>query len=581
SLAHEYGGGAFVVADGSACFSHFDDQRIYRIGTAGAIDALTSAVHMRYADAAVDVRRQRLVAVREDHSGSGEAINTLVAIDLVDGTERVLASGHDFYSNPRPSPDGSRLAWLTWDHPDMPWDGTALWVADVADDGTCGEPRLVAGGRSESIFQPSWSPDGVLHFVADRTGWWNLYREREGRIEALCPLSAEFGEPQWSFGQTTYGFDGRGRIVCTYLDRGRSHLGIVDLGGGDIQVVETPFEAIRELKVGADFVVFIGGSPTLAESLIRLDLGTRDWVVIRTTSDRQADPVQASRAESITYPSAAGRVGHAYFYAPRNARFEGPADERPPLLVVTHGGPTGATTPTFRWAMQFWTERGFAVIDVNYGGSTGFGRAYRELLKGQWGIVDVEDAIHAARFMAERGDVDPKRIAIRGASAGGYTTLAALTFHEFFVAGGSHYGIGDLEALARDTHKFESRYLDSLIGPYPEQQALYRERSPIHHTDRLSSALILFQGAEDRAVPKEQAEAMYAAVKGKGLPVAYLLFEHEQHGFRRAENIRRALEAELWFYGKVLGFEPADRIDPVAVANLPTDPGAAESASAG
>ncbi|MEP7057708.1 MAG: S9 family peptidase [Caldimonas sp.] len=570
SRVHEYGGGAFAVGTDAAWFCHDDDQRIHRLDADGNVAALTARPGMRYADLMLDASRERLIAVREDHTvASAEPVNTLVAIDLASGAEIVLAQGHDFCSSPCASADGSRLAWLTWDHPNMPWDGTELWLATFGTDGTLGGARRVAGGRAESIFQPAWSPRGELHFVSDRSGWWNLLRERAGRVEPLCPLAAEFGEPQWVFGMSSYGFDAAGRIVCTYHDRGVSRLALLDADGGALQPIETRFEAIRDLKVGADFATFFGGSPTEAEALIALDLGTLEPTRLRATSELALDPEQTSRAEPIAFASASGQTAHAFFYAPRNRDFEGPRDERPPLLVIDHGGPTGATNSTLRWSIQYWTRRGFAVVDVNYGGSTGYGRAYRELLNGGWGIVDVEDSIAAARHLAARGDVDPRRIAIRGSSAGGYTALAALTFHDFFAAGASHYGIGDLEAIARDTHKFESRYLDTLVGPYPQQGALYRARSPIHHTDRLASALILFQGADDKVVPKAQAEAMHAAVRAKGLPVAYLLFEHEQHGFRRAENICRALEAELYFYGKVLGFEPADRIEPVEIENLP------------
>ncbi|HEX7440979.1 MAG TPA: prolyl oligopeptidase family serine peptidase, partial [Caldimonas sp.] len=516
-----------------------------------------------------DAARRRLVAVREDHSGgAGEPTTTLVAIDLESGAEQVLVAGHDFFSSPCLSPDGRQLAWLSWDHPNMPWDGSELRVAAVSPDGSLGPGRRVAGGRAESIFQPAWSPDGELHFVSDASGWWNLQRERAGRIEPLCPMAAEFGEAQWAFGMSTYGFDGAGRIICTYREQGRSRLAVLDPRNGALQEIETPFEAIRDLRVGADVAAFVGGSPSVADALIRLDLRSLQHSVIRATGESTPDPQQTSCAEPISFAGSAGRTTHAYFYAPKNRDFEAPTGERPPLLVIDHGGPTSATQATWKGTIQYWTQRGFAVVDVNYGGSTGFGRAYRERLKGAWGVVDVEDSIAAARFLAARGDVDARRVAIRGASAGGYTTLAALTFHDFFVAGASHYGIGDLEALARDTHKFESRYLDGLIGPYPEQRALYRARSPIHHTERLASALILFQGADDKVVPPAQAEAMAAALRAKGLPVAYLLFEHEQHGFRRAANIRRALEAELWFYGKVLGFEPADRIAPVAIDDL-------------
>jgi dipeptidyl aminopeptidase/acylaminoacyl peptidase len=582
SRVHEYGGGAFALDGADVFFVHFDDQRVYRLDASGAATAVTHGPDRRYADLRPDRRRGRLIAVREDHAAEAprdstrqaarEPVNALVAIDLDSGAETVLAGGHDFHASPALSPGGDRLAWLTWDHPDMPWDGCELWVAAIEADGTLATARRVEGGRGVSIFQPTWSPAGELHFVSDRSGWWNLYRERNGTVEPLCPMSAEFGEAQWQFGLSTYGFDGDGAIVCTYRHQGVSHLARLDPEGGALHEIETPYRAIRELKVGAGCAAIVGGSPTQAEAVVRRELASGAPRVLRATRDPAPHPAQVSVAEPITYPSADGRIAHAFFYAPKNRDHAGPPGEKPPLIVIDHGGPTGSTDPTLRQSVQFWTQRGFALVDVNYGGSTGYGRAYRDSLKGRWGVVDVEDSIAAARFLAERGDVDPARVAIRGSSAGGYTTLAALAFHDFFAAGASHYGIGDLETLARDTHKFEARYLDSLVGPWPEAAALYRERSPIHHTERISSALILFQGADDQVVPPAQSQAMFEAVRARGLPVAYLLFEGESHGFRRAETIRRALEAELWFYGRVLGFEPADAIEPVTLENAPPEP---------
>jgi dipeptidyl aminopeptidase/acylaminoacyl peptidase len=569
TTVHEYGGGAFALHGETLLFSHFADQKLYRIGPSGTATALTHAPQMRYADAVVDAARQRLIAVREDHArGDIEAVATLVAINLRSGDEQVLAGGHDFFSSPRLSPDGKQLAWLSWDHPNMPWDGTTLWLADIAVDGTLVAAQAVAGGPGESIFQPAWSPARELHFVSDRTGWWNLYRLRGGVVQPLCPMAAEFGEPQWAFGMSSYGFDGGGRIICTYAQLGRSQLALLDTETLRIEPISTPFCAIASLQVGAGFAVFIGGSETAPEAIVRIDLASRRVEVLRSASSASADAAYISRAQAISYPTEGGLQAHAFFYAPANRDFTGASGERPPLLVFDHGGPTSATGAAFKWSIQFWTSRGFAVVDVNYGGSSGYGRAYRERLNGQWGVVDVDDSVNAARFLVARGDVNPHCLAIRGASAGGYTTLSALTFRSFFHGGASHYGIGDLEALARDTHKFESRYLDRLIGPYPAAQALYVERSPINFTDRLSSPMILLQGTEDRAVPPAQAQAMFDAVRAKGLPVALLMFEGEQHGFRRAATIQRALEAELYFYGRIFGFTPADPIEPVAIENL-------------
>ena len=576
SRVHEYGGGAFTLGRRAGFFVNDADQQLWRLRAGEEPQALTAEPEKRHADAVIDAQRKRLVCVREDHSaGSGEAVTTIVGIKLSSGASTVLASGHDFYSTPRLSPDGTQLAWLSWDHPNMPWDGTELWLADVLEGGALGEPLKVAGGSGESIFQPAWSPQGELHFASDRSGWWNLYRQRGAALEALCPMAAEFGVPQWAFGMSSYGFDARGRIVCTYWDSGRSRLAVIDAGGdvhGDrpaFEPIETPFCSIRDLQVGADFAVFIGATETSADAVVRIDLNSGAWRVLRASSRAAIAPGFASIAQAISFPTEGGLQAHAFFYAPTNPGFKGPEGERPPLIVVNHGGPTGATDAAFKWPHQYWTSRGFAVVDVNYGGSTGFGRAYRERINGQWGVVDVDDAVNAARYLVQRGDVNAKRMAIRGASAGGYTSLCALTFRSFFQCGASHYGIGDLEALVRDTHKFESRYLDTLIGPYPACQALYRERSPVYFTEQLTAPMILFQGAEDKAVPPAQAQAMFEAVKAKGLPVAYLLFEGEQHGFRRAANIRRALEAELYFYGRIFGFTPADAIEPVTIENLP------------
>ena len=568
SRVHEYGGGAFTLGPKAGFFVNDADQQIWRIRAGEAPHALTGMPGMRHADIEIDAARKRLICVREDHTSGGEAVTTLVAVALSNGAQQVLASGHDFFSTPCVSPDGRQLAWLSWDHPNMPWDGTTLWLAELRADGTLGTARAVAGGPDESIFQPSWSPQGELHFVSDRSGWWNLYRLRGDAVQPLHPMDAEFGQPQWAFGMSSYGFDGRGRIVCTFAQHGRSTLAVLEPETGRFEPLDTPFCAIQELQVGADFVVFLGATETAAEAVIRLDLASGTHEVLRSTTRHGVAPGFVSTAEAISFPTEHGRSAHAFFYAPRNHHFRGPDGERPPLIVIGHGGPTGSTNAAFKLMFQYWTSRGFAIVDVNYGGSSGYGRAYRERLNGEWGVVDVIDVINAARFLVERGDVDADRVVIRGASAGGYTTLSALTFHRFFRAGASHYGVGDLEALARDTHKFESRYLDKLVGPYPAQQARYRERSPVHHTDALASPMILFQGAEDKAVPPDQAEAMFEAVRAKGLPVAYLLFEGEQHGFRRAATIRRVLEAELYFYGKVLGFAPADAIEPVTIENL-------------
>jgi dipeptidyl aminopeptidase/acylaminoacyl peptidase len=569
SRANEYGGGCFLPAGERLFFSNNEDQQLYWTTVDGKPQALTSNIGMRYADAVFDAAHQRLIAVREDHTITGhEAVNTIVSIDLATSIETVLTSGHDFYSSPCISPDGTRLAWLSWDHPNMPWDGTELWQAKIAGGGSLDVPVRIAGGGDESIFQPSWSPAGELYYISDISGWWNLYRHLNGQATAVYPMAAEFGQAQWIFGMSTYGFDEQGSIICSYFQNGTAYLAILDPQTGSFNYIPTPFDDIADLQIGGGFAVFIGGSPTVPESVVKLDLNTRECHMLRGSNTLQIDKANLSIPEAIEFPTESGLTAHAFFYPPRNRNFQGPAGTKPPLLVFNHGGPTSMTTATLNLSIQFWTSRGFAVVDINYGGSTGFGRSYRQRLRGQWGVVDVDDSVNAARFLIQRGDVNPEQLAIRGGSAGGYTTLSALTFRRFFKVGASYYGVGDLTLLASDTHKFESRYLDSLIGPYPEQKQLYFDRSPINFTDRLESPLILFQGLQDKVVPPNQAQTMFDAVKAKGLPVAYLTFEHEQHGFRRAENIKRALDAELYFYAKIFGFVQADAIEPVVIENL-------------
>jgi dipeptidyl aminopeptidase/acylaminoacyl peptidase len=569
---HEYGGGAYVVADGAVYFANFSDQRVY-----GPRGAITPAGDCFYADYAFDSRRNRLIAVREDHRPAEaghdkrEPETSLVALSLGAGESagEVIASGYDFYSTPRISPDGTRLAWLSWRHPQMPWDGTELWVAEVTESGALRAPVRVAGGPSESIFQPGWSPDGTLYFVSDRDGWWKLYRLNYEPAIKNAPTEAEFGRPQWIFDTATWAFAGSSRIVVSYTTRGRWYLGLVDVASGVMFSLAEELEPREWLTATATHAIVVAGSSRTSDALFQIDLSTGQVEALKTASAVDLDPRYISEPESIEFPTAAGLTAHAFVYAPQHPEYTGSTGERPPLIVINHGGPTAATTTRFDVAIQYWTTRGFAVADVNYRGSSGYGREYRERLNGQWGIVDVEDAVYVTRYLVAQGKADPKRLAIRGGSAGGYTALAALVFHPgVFNAAASYYGISDVEALQHDTHKFEARYNDSLIGPYPDARELYRARSPIHFVDRLSCALILFQGLEDKVVPPNQSEMMADAVRKKGLPVAYLAFEGEQHGFRKASTIVRSLEAELFFYGAVFGFQPADVIEPVPIDNL-------------
>ena len=568
---HEYGGGAFTVHEDTVYFANFSDQRIYRQRLDSEPEPITPVGAMRYADMVMAPDGQGMVAVREDHSAEGrEAVNTLVWLEPNGGGEgEVLAEGNDFYASPRFDPKGERLAWLSWNHPNMPWDGTDLWVADISSEGVLSPPAKVTGGVTDSIFQPEWSPGGALHFVSDRTGWWNLYRWNSGEPEALCPMEAEFGRPQWIFGLSTYGFESETRIVAVYEKEGRSHLARLDIESNQLESIPTPHTQIWKIGVEKGSVIMIGGSPDRPSELVRLDLSSDAIEVVRRSNPLLMDDAYLSVPEAIEFPTTGGLTAHAFFYPAKNDGYSAPEGEKPPLLVMSHGGPTSATDTTLNLRIQYWTSRGIAVVDVNYGGSTGYGREYRARLNGRWGLVDVADCINAAQYLIDMGHVDPQRVAIRGGSAGGYTTLAALTFHDFFGAGASYYGVSDLEILARDTHKFESRYLDSMIGPYPERKDLYVERSPVHFVDRLSCPVIFFQGLEDRVVPPNQTELMFDAVRKRGFPTAYVAFEGEDHGFRKAENIKRSLDAELYFYGRVFGFEPADDIEPVRIENLP------------
>jgi dipeptidyl aminopeptidase/acylaminoacyl peptidase len=567
---HEYGGGAYIVSDGTLYFSNFADQRLYQQAPAREPEPLTGETARRYADTVVDTHRNRLVCVREDHSvGKGEPVNTIVAVGINDEQEeRVLVSGNDFYATPRISPDGSYLAWLTWNHPNLPWDGTELWVGEIKADGSVEEPQKVAGDVNESIFQPEWSPDGVLYFISDRSGWWNLYRYCQNLVEPVCLREFEFGRPQWLFSMSTYGFGSANQIICAYTSKGTWCLARLDCNTGDLKEIASAFTEIWNLRASLGQVVFCAGSPTQTPSIVRLDLKNMQFQTLRLASDLKVDKGYLSIPEPIEFPTEQGKNSHAFFYAPQNGDYQPPKGEKPPLLVKSHGGPTAATSSALAWEIQYWTSRGFAVLDVNYGGSSGYGRAYRQRLEGQWGIVDVDDCVNGARYLTEQGRVDGERLAIRGSSAGGYTTLCALTFHNVFKAGASYYGISDLEALAKETHKFEARYLDRLVGPYPERQDIYRERSPIHFTDLLSCPLILFQGLDDEVVPPNQAEMLVDALQAKGLAVAYVPFEGEQHGFRRAETIKRALDSELYFYARVFDFELAEAIEPIEIYNL-------------
>lgn len=579
TAVHEYGGAAWWVRDGVVWFTDWADQRLYRLAPGGEPEPITSEPATpradRYADGDVAPDGATIVCVRERHTGpsAADVRNEVVRLAADRPSEpEVLVTGPDFVAAPRLSPDGTRLAWLQWQHPSMPWDDTELVVRDLAS----GEETLVAGGPGESVLEPRWEPDGSLLFLSDRSDWWNLYRWTPGAdIGSVVRIDAEIGEPAWVFGSARYARLDDGRIVFARWRQGRDGLAVRQ-ADGTITDLDLPFSAIAAVRAaGPDAVVVVAGSPTAEPGVHRVVVSTAAVETLRPPRDLGLDQAQISVPEHIAFDSVDGsgaqRKAYAQFYPPASAEFRGPDGELPPLLVVIHGGPTSAAVPVLNVGLQYWTSRGFAVVDVNYGGSTGYGRSYRQQLEGQWGVIDVADCLAAARRLAEQGRVDGNRLCIRGGSAGGFTTLAALAREDTpFAAGADHFGVADLEALAAETHKFESRYLDRLVGPYPEARDTYVERSPIHHVDRFTRPLIVLQGAEDEVVPPNQSEMIVNALRARGTPVAYLLFEGEQHGFRRAENIRRALDAELSFYAQVLGFElPAEEgIEPVVVENL-------------
>ena len=571
SRAHEYGGGAYVVAGGTVLFSHVKDGRLYRLDPGDdAPQPITPEGAFRYADLRFDAARRRFLGIREDHTGDGEPRSAIVDIALDGDREpRVLYEGPDFLAAPRPSPDGRRLAWLEWDHPDMPWDASRLRVAAFTDDGGLGQSDLAAGGIDESVAQPEWSPDGILHFVSDRTGWWNIYRLAPGpRLEPLSPVEAEFADPAWQFDRSSYGFLAVGSIVAVGRALGRDRVFHIS-PAESIGEVTSPYTDIGTMRVGRAGIVANVGTPTVAPTIVTLDPATLSTSgVLRHSTSMAVDPLYISTAEPITFPTAGGRMAHALFYRPVNPDAVAPDGELPPLVVRSHGGPTSAAANALDLTFQYLTSRGIAVVDVDYGGSTGYGREYRQALEGEWGIVDVDDCIGAARYLVDRGDVDGDRLAIEGSSAGGYTTLAALAFRDVFSAGISAFGVADLEALARDTHKFESRYMDRLVGPYPAMADRYRDRSPIHFLDAISVPVLILQGLEDKVVPPEQAEALAAALDAGGVPYAYLAFEGEGHGFRGAAAQRRTLEARLSFLGAVFGFTPADDLPPLDVHGI-------------
>ena len=581
TTVHEYGGGAYCVHEGTVFCSSFEDQRLHRLDPGGEPAPITPAFETkahRYADGQVTPDGRLWIGVRERHDvgeRSRDVVNELVAVPTDGFREPMpIARGRDFYANPRISPDGTRLCFLAWNLPWMPWDGCELFVAELSSDGTLADITHVAGrDGEESIWQPEWSPSGDLVFASDRSGWWNLERVRDSERSVLHAAEAEFGYPAWVFGLRSFAFLDDGRMFVTYDSGGRTYFALLDPEKGTLEDLDTPYDALwssPSVAAEGSTVVFVAGSANVPNEVVRLDVSTGSTETLRTSSRVAADPAFFSVPRAIEFPTENGLTAHAHYYAPSNPTHEGPEDERPPLLVMSHGGPTSHSTAIFNPEVQFWTSRGFAVVDVNYGGSTGYGRPYRERLNGLWGVVDLNDCVNAARYLVAEGEADVERLLITGGSAGGYTTICALTFTDDFAAGAAYYGIADLEQFGGgETHKFELEYEHTLVGPYPEEAQLYHDRSPIHFVDQIRTPMLVLQGADDMVVPPSQAELIVGALRERGVPHAYLLFEGEGHGFRKAENIVASLEAELSFYAQILGFEPGDPIPRLEIEHLP------------
>ena len=571
SRVHEYGGAAYLVSGDLVVVSDFSTGRLNRVVRPGELEPLTPEKQWRFADAIHDAARNRLIAVREDHEPDtvarhGEWNNELVAIDLSTGDVSVLAGGSDFYAAPRLSPDGTTLAWLEWHHPNMPWDGTELRLATIAADGSLADPRTIAGSRTEWISQPRWSPDGVLHFAAEPTGWMNLYQWVDGKSERITNLAGELVGPDWQFGYTTYTFVPGGDILAIARSAGRDEL--IRIGrAGAISTIDLPYTEMNSLSVDGDHVLLRGAGPKQPAQVAELDLAG-NIEVLRNANPNTPEPQDVSIAQHIEFPTTGGRTAFGNYYPPTNRSFAGPPGELPPLIVTSHGGPTAAAFSGFATGIQLFTSRGYAVLDVDYGGSTGYGEPYRKRLEREWGVVDVDDCVAGAKYLADKGLVDGSRQAIRGGSASGFTTLAALAFTDQFDAGCTYFGIGDLRAFVKDTHKFESRYLESMLGPWPEAKQVYLDRSPALHAEQITAPVLVQQGADDRVVPPSEAERIVDALFERRIPHAYLLYPGEDHGFRGHDAIIRSFEAELSFYAQVFGFEPADKIEPLEIQFL-------------
>lgn len=570
---NEYGGATLTASNGKVFFTNDKDKSYYTLDAADKPVLLIKEVKKRFADATLSPDGSALIMVCEEHVTESNIVNTLVRLDLKTKKLTEVAAGHDFYASPRFSPDGKKCSFVAWDFPNMPWDGTTLWLCDIMKDGRLSTPKAIAGGAEESICQVQWSPDGNLYFASDKTGFWNLYRfNTNGQVQPLHQMEADFGIPAWTFGRPTYAFfpykNGWG-IACAYTIKGVDYLGILDPDEKKLQQLSLPFSYIQNLCYGKDRLYFFGASATLPISLISLDLKTSQFQILKESFKAEIDPNYISKPEEVTYPSEKTDTGYAFYYPPKNPQFKGKENEKPPLIVRAHGGPNGRAYPILTLEVIYWTSRGFGFVDVNYSGSSGYGRAYLQRLYGKWGILDVADCMSAAQKLVDQGKADSKRLIIKGGSAGGYTTLCAVTYHHLFSAGASYFGISDLVLLEEAIHKFESHYSERLIGPFPQDKKIYMERSPINYVDQIKVPVLLLQGKEDKVVPPDQSILIFEALKKKKVPTALLLFDGEQHGFRMASSIKKALDGELYFYSKVLKFPLAEPVEPIHIENLP------------
>lgn len=582
TLVYSYGGGSYLIHQGTLYFSQFGapngempyaryrDQRMYRLTLGGTPEVLTDSLNVSYADATFDSSRNRLICVREDHQlqWHGESLATLVAIDLNQKrAQTLLVSGDDFYTSPRLSPDGKQLCWLSWNYPQMPWDGTQLWLADINEKGMLENKRLIAGGTEESILQPEWSQEGKLYFLSDRTNWWNLYHYEKGQVHPIYIAPYDFGGPPWLMRMSHYALISEEKIICTFAQEGQWKLALLNLNSSHLEILSEEFTEIRQLRAGKNFVVFCGGNPESLYSIVKWDLSTREKTILKVANDLDLKPLQEyiSKPVPIAFQTGNEETAYAFYYAPQNPEYRLLDQEKPPLLLQCHGGPTGATSTELDLEIQYFTSRGFAVIDVNYRGSIGYGRKFRQSLYSHWGVYDVEDCEFVVKFLKEKGWIDERRIFARGGSAGGYTTLCLLAFRDFCKAGVSYFGISNLELIAQHSDKLEAHYPDRLIGPYPQAIEIYRQRSPLFHADKIKAPVLFFQGMEDPVVPPEQTEMMVASLEERKIAHTAFYFPNEQHGFRMAENIQKALESEYAFYVQLLRIIPEEKIKAIEI----------------